>query len=444
MLDRFMQYIAAQHLVPPGSKVLLAVSGGRDSVCMAHLFHCARIPFAIAHCNFNLRPGDCDRDQDFVRQLAEEYGVEFFTTSFDTKDHANRYRLSIEEAARNLRYGFFSSICSKHGYQRLATAHHRNDAIETLFLNLFRGTGISGLHGIRPLSEIFDITVIRPMLCFSRPDIDDYVIRHRLSYVDDYTNDSLDYRRNRIRLQLMPLVRELYPSADATLMADMNRFAQVEQIYDKAVSEVKERVGHSEQSPFGFWYKWYDLDELRNLSPRDTLVFEILRPYGFSLATIANIIGALSSPQTGTRFFGSGYMALIDRDRLVVTGSLAPPSAPVVDVSPVAMSQLPNLGAPKDRGVEYIDADSVQLPLSVRRWKSGDRFCPLGLSHHRLVSDLLKDCKLNLIEKQHIHLLVDALGRIVWVVGLRLDNRFRLTRNTRRALRLEVTDWGNA
>lgn len=444
MLQRFRQYIAEQHLVPPKGKVLLAVSGGRDSVCMAHLFHRAGIPFAIAHCNFNLRPGDCDRDQEFVRRLAEAYGVEFFTTSFDTKSYASHHCESIEEAARDLRYGFFSSVCSGHGYHCLATAHHRNDAIETFFLNLFRGTGISGLHGIRPSRENFSMKVIRPMLCFSRPDIDDYILRHRLAYVEDCTNESLDYRRNQIRLRLLPLLRELYPSVDATMMANMERFAQVEEIYDQTVSTLREDLENTDRSPFGFDYTWFDIGELLKLVPRRTLVFELLRPYGFSSTAIDNIIEAMLSGQTGARFFASAYMAVIDRDRLVVAEYFFPPSKPEVESAEISLDQLARLMAgPRDRAVEYIDADSVRLPLTVRHWQPGDRFCPLGMNHHRRLSDFLKDCKLNVFEKYGVYVLVDALGRIVWVVGMRLDHRFRVTPATRRVLRLKVTDWHN-
>ncbi|MBP5341676.1 MAG: tRNA lysidine(34) synthetase TilS [Bacteroidales bacterium] len=448
MLDRFTQYIAEQHLVPPGGKVLLAVSGGRDSVCMAHLFHRAHIPFAIAHCNFNLRPGDCDRDQEFVRRLAEHYGAEFFTTSFDTRAVAASTGESIEEAARRLRYQYFAQLLKQSNNQTIeqwvvATAHHRDDSIETFFLNLFRGTGISGLHGIRPLSTQTirqsgnqAITVIRPLLCFSRSEIDDYIRRHQLSYVEDCTNLSLEHRRNRIRLQLMPLLRELYPSIDTTMAANIERFAQVEEIYDRTVAEMTARVGHMEQSPFGFKYHWYHISELLSLSPCDTLLFELLRPYGFSSTAVGDIISALSSAQTGARFLSQTHIALIDRDRLIVARYPLPASEPKIEISPVPLTDVSR------EHVEHIDADLVRQPLTLRPWRPGDRFCPLGMPHQRRLSDFLKDCKISLLEKQRVYVLVDDLGRIVWVVGLRIDHRFRITDNTRRCLRLVVSDWG--
>ncbi len=442
MLQRFKDYIEQQHLLPSsGRKVLLAVSGGRDSMCMAHLFLRAGIPFAIVHCNFHLRPGDCDRDQEFVRRFAEELGVEFYTTDFDTRQFASQNDYSIEEAARRLRYGYFFNLCREHNFRYIATAHHRDDSIETFFLNLFRGTGIAGLHGIQPLTERPLMTLIRPMLCFSRQDIDDYVVQHSVSYVEDSTNSSLEHRRNQIRHRLMPLLRELYPSVDTTMVANMERLRQVEAIYDNAVSELGERLRQTATSPFGFDYDYFELDDLRELDPQRTLFFELLRPYGFSAAVADDIIAALPRAQSGTRFFSPTYMAAIDRDRLVLVDYCFLTSFKV-DTTPLSPDQLPNLGS-EEKSVEYIDADRVHLPLTVRRWRPGDRFYPLGMKQQRRLSDFLKDCKVNIFEKYCVQLLVDADDRIVWVIGLRADNRFRVTPATRHCLRLSATSSHN-
>ena len=222
MLQRFIDYTQQQHLFSPGEEVLLAVSGGRDSVCMAHLFHCAGVPFSIAHCNFHLRPGDCDRDEAFVRALADHYGVPCHVASFDTRSVASSTGESIEEAARRLRYEYFAQILEQSSNRTIkqsvvATAHHRDDSIETFFLNLFRGTGIAGLHGIRPISELRmkneELRIIRPLLCFSRAEIDAYVVENHLEYVEDSTNAELDARRNQIRHRLMPLLRTALPTS---------------------------------------------------------------------------------------------------------------------------------------------------------------------------------------------------------------------------------------
>ena len=451
MLQRFTAFAAQQHLFPSGQTVLLAVSGGRDSVVMAHLFHRAGIPFEIAHCNFHLRPGDCDRDEAFVRQLAAAYGVACHVASFDTRAVAAATGESIEQAARRLRYEFFARIITHNNSKLkthnsklitlLATAHHRDDSIETFFLNLFRGTGIAGLHGIRPRSELKTqnskpITVVHPMLPFGRADIDDYVRRHGLEYVEDYTNSELDARRNRIRHQLMPLLRELYPSVDATMQANIGRLHDTELFYRAYIDELRQRLiqpCHSRIPYLDLHMQAIDLAELTATNlPLATLLYELLQPYGFSASVVADISAALHAPRTGSCFRSSSHEAVIDRDRLVVA-PLAPVVAPTLSVT--AVPQPSAVGNPQ---VEYIDAASVRLPLTVRPWQPADRFHPFGMRGSRLVSDFLKDCKLNLIEKRHVHVAVDADGRIVWVIGLRLDDRFRLTETTTKVLSLSV------
>ncbi len=443
MLQRFTAFAAQQHLFPPGQTVLLAVSGGRDSVVMAHLFHRAGIPFEIAHCNFHLRPGDCDRDEAFVRQLAAGYGVPCHVASFDTRAVAAATGESIEQAARRLRYEFFATLITQNSklLTLLATAHHRDDSIETFFLNLFRGTGIAGLHGIRPRSELKTqnskpITVVHPMLPFGRADIDDYVRRHGLEYVEDYTNAELDARRNRIRHQLMPLLREFYPSVDDTMQANIGRLHDTELIYRAYIDELRQRLIQPCPSRIPYLdlhMQAIDIAELTATNlPLATLLYELLQPYGFSAPVVADISSALHAPRTGSCFRSSSHEAVIDRDRLVVA-PLAPVVAPTLSVT--AVPQPSAVGNPQ---VEYIDAASVSLPLTVRPWQAADRFHPFGMRGSRLVSDFLKDQKLNVIEKRHVHVAVDADGRIVWVVGLRLDDRFRLTESTKQVLSLSI------
>ena len=429
MLNQFLDYVEEQHLFSTGEQVLLAVSGGRDSVCLAHLMHAAGYPFAIAHCNFHLRPGDCDRDQAFVRQLAADRGVAFYTTDFDTQAVARAKGMSVEEAARELRYNWFVDLCEEHGISTLATAHHRDDSIETFFLNLMRGTGIAGLRGIPPQSERLFLRIVRPMLCFYRSDIDAFVEEHHLPYVEDVTNAQLDARRNCIRHQLMPLLRELYPAADRTMWANMQRLSDTAEVYRAAVEELQNRLLHHEQSPFGFDYCYYYLGDLRELHPQATLLFELLRPFGFTAAVVADIVAALPNPHTGAQFRSPDYVAFFDRERLMISEyEVLPPPKVRVESGQWTVTS--------DQWIVYVDADAVRQPFSVRRWQAGDRFHPLGMEHSRLVSDFLKDASLNPVEKRNVYLLVDADGRVVWVMGLRIDHRVRVTEATRTVLKV--------
>ncbi len=400
MLARFKRYISEQHLIPDGATVLLAVSGGRDSVAMADLFRRAGIPFEIAHCNFNLRPGDCDRDEAFVRQLADSYGVTCHVARFDTRAFAAEHGMSIEEAARHLRYNYFAQLL----LAPLATAHHADDSIETFFLNLFRGTGLHGLHGLRPISHLSTLksqplTVVRPLLCFSRADIDAYVRERGLHYVEDCTNAQLDARRNRIRHQLMPLLRELYPSVDATMLANIERLHDTEQLLDTYIDQLRQQLIKPYRSilPTEHYHlppiDALDLTQLSALNSQLSPLFELLRPYAFNASTVEDILnssnqaGKQSGNPTGRLFYSPTHVAELHRGQLL----LAP---------------LPN------------SKFKIQNS-SIRPWRSGDRFRPKGMRGTRLVSDFLKDLHLSRIEKHYVLVRVDANDRILAVVGFR-------------------------
>ena len=240
MLHAFIAHIQQQHLFPTGQEVLIAVSGGIDSVVLSHLMHSAGYPFAIAHCNFHLRPSDCDRDEDFVRRLAASYGVPVHVAQFDTRTHAANHHQSIEQAARNLRYDFFEQLRQQHHYAAILTAHHRDDSTETFFLNLLRGTGIAGLHGILPIQG----HIVRPLLPFSRSDIEAYAAQQHLSHVEDSTNASLDYLRNQVRHRLLPLLRELQPAADSTLQQTVLNLQYTEQLYLALLAPIRQQLIH--------------------------------------------------------------------------------------------------------------------------------------------------------------------------------------------------------
>ena len=392
MLQRFTDYIVQQHLFSPGEEVLLAVSGGRDSVCMTHLFHRAGFPFAIAHCNFHLRPGDCDRDEAFVRRLADRYGVPCHVAHFDTRAIASATGESIEEAARRLRYEYFAQVLTQsHNntltHSTVATAHHRDDSVETFFLNLFRGTGIAGLHGIRPVSQSsisnFQFSIVRPLLPFSRAEIDAYIAENHLDYVEDSTNAELDARRNQIRHRLMPLLRELYPSIDTTMAANIERLHDTELIYKQYIETLRSTLvsQHSSLLPdLHFPILFLDLPSLRAQFPiinfHFSILFELLRPYHFNAATVADI---LSATENGKLFHSPTHIAELHQGKLLV--------------APKEIMEPPAEGLTEE---------------SVRPWRPGDRIkLKKGT---RLLSDYLKDLGLSRIERRNLFVRVTGDG----------------------------------
>ena len=308
MLQRFVQYIQQQHLFSQEQKVLLAVSGGRDSVVLFELMHRAHFKFAIAHCNFHLRPGDCDRDEQFVRSLSNQHGIMCHVAQFDTYQYADIHHLSIEEAARELRYNYFEQLRQQYSYAAIVTGHHRDDSTETFFINLLRGTGIAGLHGIRPKQGY----IVRPLLPFGRDEIDAYVQQYNLSYVEDYTNATTDYRRNQIRHQLMPLLRQMAPSIDSTMQQTIAHLADVEQVYNDYISHLRAQLFE----PIGEGWR-IAINSILQLTPQSTLLFELLRIYGFNISQVNDILRGLNS-QSGAIFNSNQYQVIIDRDYLLL------------------------------------------------------------------------------------------------------------------------------
>lgn len=427
MLQRFISYVTQQHLFPTGQQVLLAVSGGVDSVVLAHLMHSAGYPFAIAHCNFNLRPGDCDRDEAFVRRLARRYRVPFHLARFDTLAHARSHGQSIEEAARQLRYDWFSTLCQEQGYPAVLTAHHRDDAAETFFINLLRGTGLSGLHGILPVQG----HVVRPLLPFGRDDIEAYARSHRLRHVEDVTNASLLYRRNQVRHQVLPLLRQIQPSADTALATTIAHLQSVEQLYTSLLEPLRRQL--VTPGPDGSYCVSLRFDMLEPLPSADTanlrrqLLFELLRPFGFKADSVDAL---LACTQPGRRFLSATHQAIFDRGQLLISPISGADSETLPDIvlqlfdaatCPVDYRHLPPNQA-------LFDADTLRQPLSLRHWQAGDRFQPLGMvKGSQLVSDFFTDHKYSLPEKQRQLLLVDADDRILWIVGRRTAHPFRVT-----------------
>lgn len=445
MLEPFVNFIKQQHLFDYSQEVLLAISGGRDSTVMCELFCRAGFRFAIAHCNFHLRPGDCDRDEAFVKSLADRYGVPFHVAHFDAMADAKFWKTSVEDAARRERYGFFAKLCEEFHYEVVATAHHRDDSIETFFLNLVRGTGISGLRGMK----VRNGNVVRPMLCFTREDIDSFVEKEHLEYVEDYTNQDEEFRRNLIRHRIVPLFRELSPSFDRIMAENLSRLADVETVYKNAVESVRSGLMREGLNGAGCSIS---ISDIENLTPQRTMLFELIHPLGFTIDQVEKILDVMTKP-AGQRFYSMGYRLTVERD--------------ILEIRTLKMDRLLNyqisvqealsLGELRFGGITIkiglvdlvqdlcLDSSTVLIDLMVfgtelcfRRWRDGDRFRPFGMRGSRLVSDFFKDMKMTTCQKEDSWLLCSQSDQIAWIVGWRADDRFRVTSKTTKVLKLQV------
>lgn len=423
-------------LLNASTHLLLAVSGGIDSVVLCHLVHATGRPFEMAHCNFHLRGADSDRDEAFVRRLAERYAVKCHVAQFDTRAYAAERHLSIEEAARQLRYQFFASCVAGHDDARVLTAHHRDDAAETFFLNLLRGTGIAGLVGMRPLSYLNctdpPIVVAHPLLPFSREEIVSYADAQGLEHVEDVTNQSLDYRRNRVRHEVLPLLRDMVPAADKSIAETLRHLADTEEIYRQSIEAMRQRVVQRQAAGDRL-----DIDALRALHPLRTWLFELLRPYGFNAAQTDDIRRSLDGA-SGHCFYSATHRLVRERDSLFVsplaqTDTEAAPAHTMETLSREAYWQ--RFGTWRTTAAQALfDADRLPLPLRWRHVRAADRFHPFGMKGSRLVSDLFSDQKLAKHEREHWWLLCDAEDTVLWVSGLRADGRYAVSDTTQRVL----------
>jgi tRNA(Ile)-lysidine synthase len=439
-LQQFNHFIKTNALFANQDKILLAVSGGKDSVLMAQLFKLAGYQFSIAHCNFNLRSDESQRDESFVKLLAAMLSVPFYVKHFDTKAYANEQHISTQMAARDLRYQWFEELRATENYAYIAVAHHQNDSIETLLLNLTRGTGISGMHGILPKRD----HIIRPMLFLSRLQIDEIVKENNIDYVEDSSNETVKYARNKIRLNVIPQLREINPNLEETFAQNIARFAATEEVLAQVVAETRKRIVRMENSSF-----YLSISEINQLKPQSLLLFELLKPFHFSAKVVDELIESLTK-QSGTSFYSPTHRATINREDLLVT-PIAEQHIEAhyllhsTDQSIKIAGQKISSFDTESRLVEanankaFVDVDKLIYPLIVRFKQNGDKFMPLGMRNYKKLSDFLIDSKVPLPEKDKIPLLINGNGEIIWVAGLRQDNRYKVTATTKKVTIFELS-----
>ncbi len=435
-------------LTPNNCYLLLAVSGGLDSVVLTDLIDKTGFSFSIAHCNFQLRGEESNRDEAFVTALAKRYDKPLYLQRFDTTSYAENNKLSTQEAARKLRYDWFQEIiqqliADKHEEQPLqyfvVTAHHANDNIETLLFNFFRGTGISGLHGILPKQN----NLLRPLLFAKREAIAAYAQAHNLDWVEDSSNATDKYSRNFFRHQLLPLVKAVFPQAEDNLLHNISRFSEVEQLYRQAIDHHKKKLlttkGNEVHIP---------VLKLQQAIPRHSIVWEMVKDYSFTAAQIPDIEKLLTAdngkyvPSHTHRIIRNRNWLIIaplqnidavhilieqnDTEIIYEDGSLQLGKAkPCLDFVPV-----------NNRCMASLDAKLIHYPMMLRKWKQGDYFYPLGMKKKKKISRFLIDLKLSKTDKEKVWVL-EMNKKIVWVIGYRIDDRFKITTSTHRQLTIE-------
>jgi len=437
-LTDFNTYIFTNALFTSDQKILLAVSGGKDSVLMAHLFKLAGYSFGIAHCNFNLRADESQRDEGFVKLLAGMMDVPFHSVHFDTKGYAAEHGISTQMAARDLRYEWFEQIRRQESYDCIAVAHHQSDSVETVLLNLTRGTGISGLHGILPKRGF----IIRPLLFLSREEIDEIIQENPIDFVEDSSNEKVTYARNKIRHHVVPQLKQINAKLEQTFEQNIQRFAETELVLHKVVEALRKDLVVDKAGAL-----YISIEEVRQLRPQRLLLHEILRPYLFTECVVEDIMRSFDH-QSGTSFYSATHRLTINRGDLVITPIVLKEQQHLM-IHPA--DQLVDLGRQlfyisyensnvysRDLNIAYIDLEKLIFPLIVRYRQEGDRFMPLGMTTFKKLSDFFIDKKVPLPQKDSIPILVNGNGELIWVAGLRQDNRYKVTATTKKVVIFEL------
>ncbi len=431
MPDEFRNFIQSNNLVDSNDRILLAVSGGIDSMAMAHLFLSIGTHPGIAHCNFSLRAAESDMDEEFVRDFAKRHDLPFYNVRFKTREYARRRKISVQMAARELRYEWFEKIRKANHYDLIAIAHNLNDNIETLLINLTRGTGLTGLSGIRPSGNY----IIRPLLFATRQKITEYCNENGIAFREDRSNAETKYTRNKIRHLVLPVLKEINPSVEETLNETAQRFASLDKIVSGYVDQLIRTTSVASGDTTIF-----SVNKLTELNPDRALLFEVFSRYGITGSGSSDLSGLLKG-NTGRMIITGTHRIVKNRGELIVEPAEGRKSADYQISKPEDLNDIPGILSaviidrgpdfiiPCEKNVACIDFEKICFPLVIRGWKKGDFFYPLGMNRKKKLSDYFTDRKYSLPDKENARIL-ESDGKIVWILGERLDERFKVTSST--------------
>jgi tRNA(Ile)-lysidine synthase len=439
MQDEFIKYLKEKNLVKKNDRVLLAISGGIDSMVMAHLFLTAGIETGIAHCNFSLRGNESDGDEQLVRRYSVDNGIPFYSIRFDTKKYARQKKISIEMAARELRYEWFEKTREENGYRVIAVAHNMNDNTETMIINLARGTGIAGLTGMRTTAG----RIIRPLLFATRSRIEEYCRTNKIDYREDSSNAETKFTRNKIRHLVIPVLRDINPSIEETLSRTAERLAGTNDLASRYIEGIRSRASIADGKNTVF-----RLSELKDVKNNDTVLFELFKGYGINSSTPHDLKKVING-RTGGKILTPTHRIIKNRDELIVSPQEEEQFEEFFIYDTVDFHDLPFIASaeildrdnemtiPDRPSIAFLDFRKLSFPLKVRRWVKGDSFFPLGMKNKKKLSDYFIDRKFPLIKKEKT-LILESAGEIIWIIGERIDDRYKITPSTVTILRLEL------
>lgn len=440
VLEEFRKYLIDDCSTRESDRYLVTVSGGVDSVVMASLFNAAKLNFGIAHCNFRLRGEESDGDEQFVAALAASMNVPFYRREFDTEKYAREQGISIQMAARDLRYSWFHEAAATHKYNYIATGHNKNDIVETMLLNLSRGTGLRGLMGIRARHD----KLVRPLLFASRQRIVEYARENNLEWREDSSNEETKYNRNKVRHTIIPAFESINPAFVQNALETSIRIEHTGKLLDLILEQIKKEVWSESNGRITI-----NINKLKKYPSTDILLFELLRDFGVTQLSSEMLVHTLET-STGKQFHTRSHTITRDRDFLIVTQNLPELASEVLIGPDTARIEYPvrlcftitgkeDFNIPVSRNTAAIDADKIRYPLMLREWRNGDRFQPFGMNGTKKVSDFLINIKLPLPDKRNVRVL-ESDGKIVWIVNHRIDERFKITEETKRVLLIEYEE----